>query len=111
MASFAVSALILVANWFLYLKMGREGWEGIVPFYNAYVLFEEFYGSGWKFLLLFVPVFNIYVAIRMTIDLAHSFGKSGGFVLGMFLLSPVFLMILAFDKSIVYERLDGLHMP
>ena len=40
--------LILIADWQLFKKMGREGWEGIIPLYNNYVLCEEMYYSGWK---------------------------------------------------------------
>lgn len=29
--------LILIADWQLFKKMGREGWEGIIPLYNNYV--------------------------------------------------------------------------
>ena len=38
--------LILIADWQLFKKMGREGWEGIIPLYNNYVLCEEMYYSG-----------------------------------------------------------------
>lgn len=30
--------LSLVGSWMVYKKMGRQGWEGIVPIYNTYVL-------------------------------------------------------------------------
>ena len=29
--------LSLVGSWMVYKKMGRQGWEGIVPIYNTYV--------------------------------------------------------------------------
>lgn len=38
--------LTLVASWMIFKKMGHQGWEGIVPFYNTYVLCQELYGSG-----------------------------------------------------------------
>lgn len=47
--------LTLVASWMIFKKMGHQGWEGIVPIYNTYVLCQELYGSGWKFLLLLIP--------------------------------------------------------
>ena len=30
--------LTLVASWMIFKKMGHQGWEGIVPIYNTYVL-------------------------------------------------------------------------
>ena len=92
-------ALILAAQWMYYQKMGRQGWEGIVPLYNSYVLFEELYGNGGKMLLLLIPIFNIYVAIKLYIDLAHAFGLGTGFGIGLVLLNPVFSCILGFGGA------------
>ena len=41
-----IGILTLVAEWMIFKKMGRQGWEGIVPFYNTYVLCQELYGNG-----------------------------------------------------------------
>lgn len=30
-----IGILTLVAEWMIFKKMGRQGWEGIVPFYNT----------------------------------------------------------------------------
>ena len=64
--SLIISILTLVAEWMIFKKMGRQGWEGIVPFYNTYVLCQELYGNGWKFLLLLIPIYNIYFVIKIT---------------------------------------------
>ena len=34
----AISAFMIVANWKLYTKCHRKGWESIVPYYNTYIL-------------------------------------------------------------------------
>ena len=39
-ASTIVGILGFVFNWLVYKKMGREGWESIIPFYSPYVLCE-----------------------------------------------------------------------
>ena len=44
-------------------------------------------------------IFSLVVAFGAYKRLAHSFGKSTGFAWGLLLLSPIFLMILGFDKS------------
>ena len=97
--SLAFAVLTLVAAWKVFVKMGYEGWEAIVPFYNLYILFKEMYGNGWKMLLLLILLYNIYVAIKFQIDLAHSFGKSTGFGIGLVFLNAVFMCIIGFDDS------------
>ena len=91
--------LTLVASWMIFKKMGRQGWEGIVPFYNTYVLCQELYGSGWKFLLLLIPLYNIYFLIKMQIDLANAFNQGAGFGIGLLLLPFIFQMILGFGSA------------
>ena len=82
MLSVILYVVMIVADWKVYEKMGRQGWECIIPFYNVYVLFQVLYGNGWKMLLLLSPFYNIYVAIKLQIDLAHGFNQFGAFVLG-----------------------------
>ena len=100
-----VTIITAVALWMVFRKMGRQGWEGIIPFYNTYVIFEELYGNGWKFLYLLIPVYNIYVFIKMWIDFAHAFNQSTGFGVGLVFLNVIFLSILAFGSQ--YRYRDG----
>lgn len=86
--------------WKYFQKMGRQGWEGIVPLYNLYVLFEELYGSGWGCLKLLIPFYNIYVIIRLYLDLSYAFNQSTGFGWGLILLNPIFSLILGFGPAV-----------
>ena len=97
--SIALGILVIVANWKLFQKMGLEGWESIIPFYNNYTLFKTLYGNSWMFLLLLIPFYNIYLIFKINIDLAHRFRKSTGFGVGLVLLSVIFLCILAFGDA------------
>lgn len=90
----------LVASWMVFKKMGREGWEGIIPLYNTYVLCDVLYGNGWKFLLLLIPFYNIYFSIKMIVDQAHAFNKSTGFAIGMLFFPYIFLLILGFGDAV-----------
>ena len=67
----------IVACWLLFKKAGKPGWASIVPFYNVYTLFEITWGSGWRFLMLLIPIYNIVLGIQTCIKLAKAFGKSG----------------------------------
>jgi len=101
---FVITIVSLAAAWRIYQKMGRQGWEGIIPIYNSYVLFEELYGNGWKMLLMLIPLFNIYLGFKVNIELAKRFHQSTGFGVGLVFLYPIFASILAFGNAI-YE--DG----
>ncbi len=95
----AVAILVIVSVWMIFEKANQPGWASIIPFYNVYVLFEIAFGSGIKFLWLLVPLANIYFIIMVYIKLAHSFGKSTGFGIGLLFLSPIFLPMLAFSDA------------
>ncbi len=100
MLGIVYAVLVLISEWKVYEKMGREGWEGIVPLYNVYVLFQVLYGSGWRFLLLLIPIYDIYLIFKVNIDLAHAFNKSTGFGIGLVFLTPIFNMILGFGDAV-----------
>ena len=90
----------MLGMWQMYKKMGRQGWEAIIPFYNLYVLYDVLYGSGMRFLTLFIPFYNIYVFIRTMIDLANAFNQSSGFAVGLIFLNTIFTCILGYDENI-----------
>ena len=99
MLEFVFTIISLVASWRLYQKMGRKGWEGIIPIYNTYVLMDVLYGKGWKVVLFLIPIYNIYLAFKTYIDLAHRFHQGTGFGVGLTLLYPIFAAILAFGNA------------
>ena len=100
MIGFLCFAATLAALWMIYRKLGREGWEGIIPLYSSYVLCEVLYGSGLRALLLLVPFYNIYFLIKMNINLAKGFGKSAGYGIGMTFLPFIFKLILGFGDAV-----------
>lgn len=97
--AYLIEAVILASDWMIFKKMGHEGWEGIIPVYNLYILSGELYGKPWKFLLFLVPIYNFYFIFKFSIDLAHSFGKSTAFGFGLVLLAPFFYLYLGFGDS------------
>ena len=103
--SLIVAIVVIVAQWKVFEKAGEPGWASIVPLYNTYTLFKIIYGNGWKFLFLFIPVVNIYFAIKASINLANVFGEGTGFGLGLLFLAPVFYCILGFGN---YEYIGAI---
>ncbi len=102
-----IAGISIAAMWLLFQKAGEPGWAAIVPIYNAYVYYKITWGSGWYFLLMLIPLANIVIGIMTYIKLAQAFGKGGGWAVGLIFLGPIFLCIMAFDKSIVYVGVPG----
>lgn len=100
--TFLAWLVALFSSWMIFKKMGRQGWEGIIPFYSDYVLCEELYGNGWKFLCILIPLYNIYFIIKLYIDWTDTFHKSTGFAIGMLFLPFIFKLILALDNTAQY---------
>lgn len=97
--SLALCVFVLVCMWIVFRKAGKPSWAAIVPFYNLYVLFDITWGSGMRFLLLLIPIYNIILSIQTQVRLAKAFGKSGGFAAGLIFLPYIFIPLLAFGKE------------
>ena len=97
--SLVLCVFVLVCMWIIFRKAGKPGWAAIVPFYNLYVLFDITWGSGMRFLLMLIPLYNIILGIQTQIRLAKAFGKGGGFAAGLIFLPYVFIPLLAFGKE------------
>lgn len=94
-----IAVIMIVANWKVFTKAGKPGWASIIPLYNMYVMFEIAGMNGWMFLLTFIPIVNIIIQIMLYLNLAKKFGKSTGFAIGLILLNPIFLLMLAFGNT------------
>jgi Na+/melibiose symporter-like transporter len=88
--------ITLIAMWMMFKKAGEPGWAAIIPFYNMYILFKIATGKGTKFLWLLVPVAGMII---LASSLSDVFGKSKGFKIGLFFLTPIFIWILGFGKA------------
>lgn len=105
----ALVVFIIIANWKMFEKAGKPGWALIVPIYNIVILFEII-GYKWYYVFFLclgaVPfvgqVALILFTISYSIKLAKSFGQSVGFGIGLALVQPIFVAILAFNKDINY---------
>lgn len=87
-------------------KAGRPGWGAIIPIFNTYLMLKIGGNSGWWLLGLLVPVVNFFVALKMMIDVADSFGRGFLFGLGLAFLSFVFWPLLGFGDD-TYRGPDG----
>ncbi len=97
------TVLSIVAQWKIFTKAGEAGWKAIIPIYNMVVLCQIVNINPLWILALLIPGINglagLALSIFIAIRLCKGFGKSDGFIIGYVLLSFVFQLILAFDKS------------
>ncbi|MBS1616692.1 MAG: hypothetical protein JST06_11315 [Bacteroidetes bacterium] len=95
----ALVLFYLYCSWKLFEKAGREGWEGIIPIYNLYVMIRFVGKPGWWLILFIIPFVNFIFLIWTYNMLSKSFGKDEGFTIGLVLLGAIFFPILALGSA------------
>ena len=101
--------IILVSWWKMFEKAGREGWNAIVPIYNAWVEAEIAGKPGWWALVglgAIIPLIGIIPAIAgfvlsviIAIELSKAFGKEPVFALLLIFLPMIGYPIIAFGSA------------
>jgi len=86
--------------WKLFVKAGQFGWAAIIPIYNYYVMLKVVKRPGWWLLLFLIPIVGFVFGIIVAIDIAKSFGKSGGYAVGIIFLPYIFLPMLGFGDAV-----------
>ena len=98
-----LGAIYVIANWKIFEKAGQPGWAAIIPIYNIIVMLDVQGRPKWWIIWYLIPFVNYVSGVVMFIiqclDYAKRFGKDGGFVAGLILLNPIFLLILAFGSA------------
>jgi hypothetical protein len=97
--SLAVLIVVIAGVWKTFEKAGKPGWAAIIPIYNMIVLLEVARRPIWWFILMFIPIVGIVIAIIVSIDVAKNFGKEAGFGLGLAFLGFIFYPILGFGDA------------
>jgi hypothetical protein len=95
----------IIIHWKVYEKAGQPGWAVLIPLYNILIFLQIVNKPWWWLLLLCIPLVNVVLIIILVHRLSRSFGKDGGFTIGLFLLNFIFMAILAFDNS-TYTKLE-----
>ena len=122
---FIYYALMTIAQWKLFTKAGEKGWKALIPFYNIFVS-HHLIGMSHIWFILDIIFWVIEIALELIkgtpvwleetffsiaimvtiiseiihiIKLCYCYTKRELFGVGLFLLPPLFSMILAFGKS------------
>ena len=92
--------LAMVAGaWKTFVKMGKPGWEGIVPILNIFRAVEVIGKPILWFILCLIPCVNFVIIPMVAIEFAGRFGKGAGFGLGLAFLPFIFLPMLGFGSA------------
>ena len=114
----AISLILLVlkvvGRWKIFEKAGESGWKALIPIYNTYTQCKITGISAYWIFIIFIGyllgsfiipfrfitnIICVYFSVILAMSTARSFGKSDGIGVGLFLLSPVFNMIVGCDSS------------
>lgn len=102
----AIAVVQIIAMWKIFTKAGEKGWKAIVPIYNFVILFKISGLSPWLIFVYFAAIIPFVgwiapIALNAVLSykLAKSFGKDGGWAVGLYFLAPIFYMILGFGHS------------
>ena len=86
--------ITIEAQWKIFKKAGRKGWESLIPIYNTIIFLQICQKPVWWIILLLIPIVNIIVAIMIYNGLSKAFDKTEGFTVGLIFLPFVFFPLL-----------------
>ena len=109
----------ILAYWMIFNKAGEPGWKALIPIYSTYTEYKLVWNTkmfavfmafvivtailervdGMLFLYYAASIGTIVMNIMACVKMSMSFGHGTGFAIGLILLNPIFLLILAFDGS------------
>lgn len=94
-----ILTITLISGSKVFKKANRSGISAIIPFYNIWILLEIVNLPKIYFVLMLIPIVNIFAYIKISFILAKLFRKSKMFAIGLIVLPFIFYPILAFSGS------------
>lgn len=94
----AILVVVVAGMWKTFEKAGEPGWGALIPIYNTYLLIKIGGDPWWYLLLLFVPLVNVLVIAKVSIDVAKGFDQGIGFGLALWILPFIFYPLLGFGE-------------
>ncbi len=117
--------IYIVSLWKIFTKAGEAGWKSIIPIYSSYVQYSIIWNTKmfWvtfglsivsniistinrgnpstilTLLSVIISIISVIIFILASHKLSKAFGHGAGFTVGLVLLNPIFMLILAFGSS------------
>lgn len=114
----SIIVLLILAEWKLFKKAGRHGWESLIPFYSSWVLVDIAGLKWWWFLFLIIEftlkfniggfflsfnIAKIFGIFNCYYNIAKKFGKDNSTCIASGIFPTIFACIFAFSKNEVYD--------
>lgn len=90
-----------VAKWRMFVKCDQPGLAAIVPVWDLIVAMRIVGRPDSHILFFLIPVYNIYFALRLLVEIAQSFGKTTIFD---FILAIVFNIFYLLNLALAYNE-------
>ncbi len=94
-----VAAVLIVANWKIFVKAGKPGWASLIPIYNIIVMLQIVDKPIWWLVMLFIPIANIVFGIMIMYNFVLKFGQPGWHVILALFIGIVYYPYIAFSKA------------
>lgn len=91
-----------VAKWRLFVKCNQPGLASIVPIWDLVVTMSIVGRPKWHAWFFVIPVFNIFFAFKVLIELAQSFGKTS---VVDYILVVVLNILYVFNMALAYNEI------
>ena len=91
--------------WKIFRKAGYNGWEAIIPLYNAYIWLKVIDKPAWWLIFVLLPFINVFTVLLMVVETLKCFRKNGLGEQALGVLFPfIFLPYLGFAKKQKYTH-------
>ena len=100
-----ISVLHIIGMWKVLVKGGEPGAFSLLNLITCLIpvsfipIMRMIGRPTWWVVLLYIPIVNLVVILIVSIELSRSFGKGTGFGIGLWILAPIFYLILGFGSS------------
>ncbi len=95
--SLIIFVIVAAGWWQMFSKAGTSGWLAFIPIVNVFVYIIAVAKLPWWLgLLLFIPFVNLIVILVIHNAVANNFRQGILFTLGLFFLTPIFVLLLGF---------------
>lgn len=119
--SFIYIVFYLIVLWKFAVKTGRPGWSLYIPIYSNFVWCDIAGMDTIWCILSFAPsvaismspgnigisivssIFAMIISFYFCKSIANKFNKGTGYAIGLFILKPIFIAILALNKKCIYR--------
>ena len=99
----AISVVMVISMWKIFVKAGKEGWISLIPFYNLWTLFEIGGQKGAYIFFMLIPcagpIIYLVFEIKAYLEIAKRFGKDTSFGILSIFFPFVTFPILAFSDA------------